>query len=209
MTCWEISLFLKKKYFTRVWLGRIWEMEIYVRNTGKDWASLSHSLGDYACSPTSQKVQREWKWRALAHPPWQETLLLSQVSSQLIQETKEGPEMKVQTHCHPVTAGGSHQTTPKCCVAPYWARSLLKWANRLWCDSVGSALPPGAGDPLAAPFRGTGKAGEWMGARLGGWSSSCLDLALTIFCPMQRQTWGGEGGKSCISLRRGKSQAFT
>lgn len=28
-------------------------------------------------------------------------------------------EMKVQTHCHPVTAGGSCQTTPKCCIAPY------------------------------------------------------------------------------------------
>lgn len=143
---------------------------------------------------------------------WWETLLLAQVSSQFIQETKEGPEMKVQTHRHPVAAGGSCQTTPKCCIAPYWAQSLLKWANRLWSGSAGSALhrhrgdPPGAGDPLAAPSRGTGKAGGWRGAQLGGWSSSCLDLTLTIFCPplppaegMQRQTRSGEGRATSAS----------
>lgn len=33
---------------------------------------------------------------------WREALLLSQVSSQFLQETKEGPEMKVKTHCHPI-----------------------------------------------------------------------------------------------------------
>lgn len=55
----------------------------------------------------------------LGASPRPETLPLSQASSQFIQETKEDLEMKVQTCCHPVTAGGSCQTTPKCCIAPY------------------------------------------------------------------------------------------
>lgn len=132
-------------------------MEIYIRNVVKDWVSLLHSLTIYACVTTSQKHSVEGiEMQQLGALLLREALLLSQVSSQFIQETKEGLEMKVKTHCHPSSqqggghCGGSCQTTPKCCIALYWPQCLLIWANRLWCGGRSCSLgaggdPPGAG----------------------------------------------------------------
>lgn len=151
-------------------------MEIRIRNVVKDWVSLLHSLTNHACVTTSQKHSVERiEMQQLGTLLLREAVLLSQVISQFIQETKEGLEMKVKTHCHPSSqqggghCGGSCQTTPKCCIALYWPQRLLIWANRLWCGG-GSALSEQGGRSRSS---WSGGAGAGMGAHRGLWCWGC------------------------------------
>lgn len=174
--------------------------------------------GRFCMQPHITESVERMEMQHLGASPQQETLLLCQASSQFIQETKKGLGMKVQTHCHPVTAGGSRQPTPKCCIAPHWAQRLLKWANRLWCV-ICSPSPQGGcsrgrwwpGSPIKRCREGWRVDGcpAWWMEQLLPWPQPHNVLPSVASGRGNAEADTGWGGKSCISFRRWKSQALT
>lgn len=193
------------------------EYEKWKSMSGKQECISNTQAGRFCMQPHITESVERVQMQHLGASPWPETLLLSQASSQFIQETKEGLEMKVQTCCHPVTAGGSCQTTPKCCIALYWARSLLKWANRLWCGSTGSALhchregqviPGSSMERHREGWRMDGCPAWWL-EKLLPWPHTHNILPSIASGRGNAEADMGWGGKSYISLRKGKNQALT